>query len=89
MAAICVTGASGKAGGSGRPRSPRCTVDRCTPMLAATSVTSAPPSTARTASRRCSTTNKTTSANPGLPEAQTPAETGCRGMPRDAECRVS
>ena len=41
-------------------------VDRCTPTRTATSTTSAPANTARTASRRCSTTDKTTRANPGL-----------------------
>ena len=34
----------------------------------------APANTARTASRRCSTTDKTSSANPGLPEPWTPHE---------------
>jgi hypothetical protein len=48
----------------------RCIIGRCTPIPAATSVTSAPASTARTASRRCSTTDKTTSANiPDRPRA--------------------
>jgi hypothetical protein len=61
----------------------RCTVARCTPARAATSTISAPSRTARTASRRCSTTDKTTSANPGLPSPDAPrkrrtrmAETG-------------
>jgi hypothetical protein len=45
----------------------RGSVARCTPARAATSTTSAPSRTARTASGRCSTTDKTTSANPGLP----------------------
>ena len=67
----------------------RCTVDAMHPDLAATSVTSAPANTARTASNRCSTTDKTTSANPGLPESRTPhgdvADSGCRHGP----CRTS
>jgi len=61
----------GNAGSGPRPlaldATHRCTVDRCTPSRAATSVTPAPSRTARTASRRCSITDKTTSANPGLP----------------------
>lgn len=44
--------------------SQRCTVHRCTPARAATSLTSAPANTARDGSKRCSTTDKTTSANP-------------------------
>jgi hypothetical protein len=47
-------------------------VERCTPVRTATSTTSMPPNTARTASRRCSTTDKTTRANPGLPQSGTP-----------------
>lgn len=42
------------------------------PQLAATSVTSDPANTARTASNRCSTIDKATSANPGLPRVPTP-----------------
>lgn len=41
-----------------------CTIARCTPALAATSLTCAPVNTARTTSKRCSTTDKTTSTNP-------------------------
>ena len=43
--------------------------------MAASSVTVAPANTARTASRRCSTTDNTTTANPGLPKFRRPTET--------------
>ena len=49
-------------------------VARCTPARAATSLTSIPDNTARTASNRCSTTDKTIRANPGLPESGTSHE---------------
>ena len=42
------------------------------PDLGDTSVTVAPANTARTASNRCSTTDNTTSAKPGLPTTRTP-----------------
>jgi hypothetical protein len=64
----------GRCDRSARPATPstryrpshECTVDRCTPYRNATSTTSAPARTSRTASNRCSTTDKTTRANPGL-----------------------
>ena len=57
----------------------------------------APSRTARTASRRCSTTDKTTSANPGLPSPDVPRKTSHPGWPKHAtvadhmaeECRTS
>ena len=58
------------------------------PSRAATSTTSAPSRTARTASRRCSTTDKTTSANPGLP-SPTPAENVAPEWPKQGHCRRS
>jgi hypothetical protein len=56
-----------------------CTPTRDTPTAAATSVTDAPPRTARTASSRCSTYDKTTSA---IPASQVTA-------PKNAEPRIS
>jgi hypothetical protein len=49
---------------------PAISVDRDTPTGAATSTTVAPAKTARTASKRFSATDNTTSANPGLPESR-------------------
>ena len=78
-------------------RAERYSVDHDTPVAAATSVTLAPASTARTASRRCSTTDNTTSANLGLPESRRPAETSNSGWPKQttvahqlaSDCRTS
>jgi hypothetical protein len=75
----------------------RCSVERDTPVAAATSVTVAPANTARTASRRCSTTDNTTSANLGLPESRRPAETSNSGWTKQttvahqlaSDCRTS
>ena len=66
----------------------RCSVARCTPARAATSTTSAPSRTARTASRRCSTTDKTTSANPGLPSPTSRGNVAPE-WPKRGHCRRS
>ena len=60
-----------------------CTLCRDTPTRAATSVTGTPAATARTARYRCSTTDTSTSANPGLP----PPDARKRRVNRKAESR--
>jgi hypothetical protein len=51
------------------------------PACAATSATPPPSKAARTASNRCSTTGKTTSANPGLPSPGVITEDVSSGRP--------